>query len=100
MHLNSLKVLVSSIRRVYFYWEIVLLLAPYLGINPVQGRAVFQAADLNHDGVLSREELNNIADFKRADLNHDGRVDPYEMQVYSGRSGLGYRKSPYTTKCL
>lgn len=74
-----------------------LFLAPYLGINPVQSRSVFQAADLNHDGVLSREELNNVADFKRADLNHDGRVDPYEMQIYSGmgRQGFGYCKSPH-----
>lgn len=56
----------------------------------MQNRAVFQAADLNNDGVLSREEMNNIADFKRADLNHDGRVDPYEMQIYrGGRFGPG-----------
>lgn len=64
--------------------------APRLGINPIQSRAVFQAADLNHDGVLNREEMNNIAHFKRADLNHDGRVDSYEMQIYrGGRFGLG-----------
>lgn len=74
----------------------IFFLAPQLGINPLQTRAVFHAADLNNDGVLSREELNNIADFKHADLNHDGRVDPLEMQIYRNKAMIGLGPSKFS----
>ena len=61
-----------------------IILAPELYVPPRQTLQAFRTADINHDGVLNRQELANFADFQRADMNHDGRIDPYEMRQYLG----------------
>ena len=44
----------------------------------------FNRADLDHDGLLTREELQADADrfFTRRDSNHDGQSDPDERKAY------------------
>ncbi len=39
--------------------------------------------DANHDGVVTRQELDAglKADFAAADLNHDGCLDPSEVRI-------------------
>lgn len=49
--------------------------------NPM--RKIFDIYDLNHDGALTRSELEAglRVDFAKADLNHDGHLDADEMRV-------------------
>lgn len=44
----------------------------------------FAAADANHDGILTAEEMAADADrfFKTLDANHDGEIDPDEITNY------------------
>jgi len=47
----------------------------------------FAAADLNHDGYLSRDEANQgmprlAAHFDEIDSNHDGRLSGDEIRAY------------------
>ena len=44
----------------------------------------FVQADLNHDGMLTAEEMQADADrfFARLDSNHDGQIDPQEIAAY------------------
>jgi len=46
-------------------------------------RNILEAYDLNHDGWVTRAEMEAglKADFAKADINHDGRLDPDEVRA-------------------
>jgi hypothetical protein len=50
---------------------------------------MFNQMSANHDGIVTRDELNNFADFRCADLNHDGCIDPYELKQYRDNNRMG-----------
>jgi Ca2+-binding EF-hand superfamily protein len=59
---------------------------PFHGRSPGEDglTAWFEQADLNHDGVLTADEM--VLDAKRffglLDVNHDGEIDPDEIERY------------------
>lgn len=59
---------------------------PVFGRTPGEDGLVawFEGADLNHDGVLSVDEMSADAErfFKVLDTNHDGEIDPDEVTHY------------------
>lgn len=59
---------------------------PFLGRAGGEGGLAiwFQRADLNHDGVITRDEMTADAQrfFETLDTNHDGEIDPDETMHY------------------
>jgi Ca2+-binding EF-hand superfamily protein len=52
--------------------------------SPIKTPGRFDRADTNHDGKLSRDEINTllvIGVFESRDKNHDGRMTPEEWLV-------------------
>ena len=56
----------------------------------------FQQADLNHDGMLTADEMTADADrfFQVLDRNHDGEIDPDEITYYEGTIAPQLRVAP------
>jgi hypothetical protein len=57
-------------------------------VKGVLGAAAFKAADLDHDGSLSKDEYLALVEklFKRADTNHDGTLNAAELHSKTGRA--------------
>jgi hypothetical protein len=57
-------------------------------LRGVIGRSAFGAADLDHDGTLSKDEYLALVErlFTQADVNHDGTLDVSELRSRSARA--------------
>ena len=60
-----------------------------LGARGFMLDAFWGRLDLNHDGFLSRAEIDSLSDdgFRRADTNHDGVLDAAELAALRSRGG-------------